>query len=175
MACYRRKSTVWPGKLISSKKTPKNSIFLRQNMGITSLWEDLEAKLLTPGQLLGYPWKLGGMTVQTSYVGGQWHQNWTHTSCQLFFCRDKEIGKKKVKFLVKCSVPENYQKEIFWGDSTHGTLRTNDSEKIIGLGEPLFRSHSGSKWGHRPKNGCVTKNQWCNGSKSIFVRSLWNE
>ena len=22
---------------------------------ITSLWEDLEAKLLTPGQLLGYP------------------------------------------------------------------------------------------------------------------------
>ena len=28
---------------------------LRQNMGITSLWEDVEAKLLTPGQLLGYP------------------------------------------------------------------------------------------------------------------------
>ena len=43
------------GKLISSKKTPQNSIFMRQNMGITSLWEDLEAKLLTPGQLLGYP------------------------------------------------------------------------------------------------------------------------
>ena len=28
---------------------------LRQNMGITSLWEDVEAKLLTPGQLLGFP------------------------------------------------------------------------------------------------------------------------
>ena len=25
-------------------------------MGITSLWEDMEAKLLTPGQLLGFPW-----------------------------------------------------------------------------------------------------------------------
>ena len=37
------------------QKTPKNSVFLRTNMGITSLWEDLEAKLLTPGQLLGYP------------------------------------------------------------------------------------------------------------------------
>ena len=37
------------------QKKPKNSVFLRQNMGITSLWEDLEAKLLTPGQLLGYP------------------------------------------------------------------------------------------------------------------------
>ena len=55
MPCYRRKSTVLPGKLISSKKTPKNSVFWRTNMGITSLWEDLEAKLLTPGQLLGYP------------------------------------------------------------------------------------------------------------------------
>ena len=55
MACYRRKSTVWLGKLISSKKTPKNSVFLRRFFGITSLWEDLEAKLLTPGQLLGYP------------------------------------------------------------------------------------------------------------------------
>ena len=44
------------------------------NIGITSLWEDLDDKLLTPGQLLGYPWKLGGIKVQTSYVEGQWHQ-----------------------------------------------------------------------------------------------------
>ena len=46
MACYRRKSTVLQGKLIESKKTPKNSVFWRTNMGITSLWEDLEAKSL---------------------------------------------------------------------------------------------------------------------------------
>ena len=45
-------------------------------MGITSLWEDLEAKLLKPGQLLGYPWKVWGITVQTSYWEGWWHQNW---------------------------------------------------------------------------------------------------
>ena len=63
------------GKLISSKKTPKNSVFWRQEIGITSLWEDLEAKLLTPGQLLGYPWKVWGITVQTSYWEGRWHQN----------------------------------------------------------------------------------------------------
>ena len=37
------------------EKTPKNSIFLQTNIGITSLWEDLEAKLGTPGQLLWYP------------------------------------------------------------------------------------------------------------------------
>ena len=79
MTCYRRKSTVWPGKLISSKKTPKNSVFWRQEIGITSLWEDLEAKLLTPGQLLGYPWKVWGITVQTSYWEGRWDQNWVRS------------------------------------------------------------------------------------------------
>ena len=55
MACCRRKSTVLPGKLIEFKKTHKNSVFWRTNM---------EAKLLTPGQLLGYPWKLWDITVQ---------------------------------------------------------------------------------------------------------------
>ena len=29
-----------------------------KNIGITSVWEDLDDKLLTPGQLQGYPWKL---------------------------------------------------------------------------------------------------------------------
>ena len=42
----------WPG--ISIKKTPRNSLLERQKIGITSIWEDLEDKLLTPGQLLGY-------------------------------------------------------------------------------------------------------------------------
>ena len=37
------------------KKTPKNSVFQRTKIGITSLWEDLEAKLLIPDELLGYP------------------------------------------------------------------------------------------------------------------------
>ena len=85
MACYRRKSTVWPGKLISSKKTPKNGLFQQPNIGITSLWEDLEAKLFTPCQLLGFPLKLWGITVQTSYVDGRLHQNWAYTSLPSFF------------------------------------------------------------------------------------------
>ena len=50
-----------------------------KNIGIISLWEDLEAKLLTPGQLLGYPWKVWGITVQTSYWEGRWHQNWVRS------------------------------------------------------------------------------------------------
>ena len=36
-------------------KKPKNRVFQRTKIGITSLWEDLEAKLLIPGELLGYP------------------------------------------------------------------------------------------------------------------------
>ena len=44
MTCYRRKSTVWPGKLIESKKTPKNSVFLLTNMRyehVIHIWKTL--------------------------------------------------------------------------------------------------------------------------------------
>ena len=54
----------------------KKRLFEWENIGITSLWEDLEDKLLTPGQLLGKPWNFWGVIVQTSYVEGRWHQNW---------------------------------------------------------------------------------------------------
>ena len=60
----------------SCKKKRKNRPFQRTKICITSLWEDLEDNLLTPGQLLSYSWKLGGITVQTSYVEGWWHQTW---------------------------------------------------------------------------------------------------
>ena len=55
---------------------PKKDVFLRTKIGITSLWEHLEGKLLTPGQLLGHSWKLWSITIQTSYWEGRWHQNW---------------------------------------------------------------------------------------------------
>ena len=38
---------------------PKNGLLERTKIDITFLWEDPEAKLLTPDQLLGYPLKLG--------------------------------------------------------------------------------------------------------------------
>ena len=79
--------TVWPGKLIKSKKKPKNGNVRRKKIGITSLWEDLEAKLLTPGQLLGYPWKVWGIKVQTSYWEGRWHQNWVRSRPTNFFTK----------------------------------------------------------------------------------------
>ena len=53
----------WPfgrENLFNQKKHLKTVFFSGQK----SLWEDLEAKLMTPRQLLGYPWKLWGITVQ---------------------------------------------------------------------------------------------------------------
>ena len=45
-----------------------------------------------------------------------------------------EIG-EKVNFLVKRSVPENFQREHFSGTVATECLRTQDLENIIGLGD----------------------------------------
>ena len=50
MTCYKRKSTVWLENRFVKKKHQKDLFW--QEIGITSLWEDLEDKLFTPGQLL---------------------------------------------------------------------------------------------------------------------------
>ena len=83
VTCYRQKLTVWPGKSISCKKTPQNWLFWWTQIWITLLWKALDTKWLTRTQTRSTT--LGGMTVQTSYVGGQWHQNWADTSPQHFF------------------------------------------------------------------------------------------
>ena len=61
-----------------SQKKLKTAFFCKK-IDITFLWEDLEAKLLTPGQFLGFLWKLWGITVQTSHWEGRWHQNWVRS------------------------------------------------------------------------------------------------
>ena len=86
MTCYRWKSTVSPGKLFFSKKTQKTAFIGGMETGVSWLWEELYAKLLGLGQLLGYPWKVWGITVQTSYWEGLWHQNCGYTSPILFRC-----------------------------------------------------------------------------------------
>ena len=45
-----------------------------------------------------------------------------------------EIG-KTVNFLVKRSVPENFQRKHFSGTVATECLRTQDLENIIGLGD----------------------------------------
>ena len=49
-------------------KNTSNSLLERQKIGITSIWEDLEDKLLTPGELLGYFWLPWGITVYSKYI-----------------------------------------------------------------------------------------------------------
>ena len=97
-----------------SKKTTENSVFLRQNMGITSLWEDLEAKLLTPGQLLGNPWKVWGITVQTCYWEGRWHQNW--------------VRSRLTNFLPKWN-GNSWKTEIFYSSAS-----SSKTKRDIGMG-----------------------------------------
>ena len=65
------------GKSICFKKNTKNALFEWQEIDITSLWEDLDDKLLTLGQLLGCSRSRlpCGIKVQTSYWEGRWHQN----------------------------------------------------------------------------------------------------
>ena len=54
----RQKLTVWPGKLILCKKTPQKRLFLCARIWVTWLWNDLDAKPLTPAEvalkILGY-------------------------------------------------------------------------------------------------------------------------
>ena len=81
---YRWKSTVLPGKLFFQKR-PKTGFFWGHDSGVSWLWEELYAKLLGLGQLLGCPLKVWGITVQTSFWEGLWHQNCGYTSPILFF------------------------------------------------------------------------------------------
>ena len=80
VTCYRQNWPFGQENWFFEKKTPQN-----RKSGLTDFGRPWTPNSLTPGQLQAYPWKLGGMTVQTSYVGGRWHQNWPHTSPQIFF------------------------------------------------------------------------------------------
>ena len=61
---YRRKLTIWPGKLILSKKHLKTAFLGGHDSGdpggVSWLWQELYAKLLAVDHFFGYPWKLLG-------------------------------------------------------------------------------------------------------------------
>ena len=57
-----------------------------------------------------------------------------HEPATLFYCVCTEIH-KKVIFWVKRSIPENFQRENFSGQVPTESLRTQDSENIVSLGE----------------------------------------
>ena len=86
--------------------------------------EDLEAKLLTPGQLLGYPWKVWGIMVQTSYWEGQWHQNWARSRPTNFFTKGKWKFVKNGNFLLFSLQLEKRREISGWVQQVKWCLRT---------------------------------------------------
>ena len=104
MTCYRKKGTVWPGKWI---------LFRRTWIWVSWLWEELCAKLLAPGQIVGYPLKLWGITVQISCMEGRWHRNWFQSRC--YFCgrpRKNQNFWQKTRCFIKRFVTFNLYKDI---------------------------------------------------------------
>ena len=57
---------------------------------------------------------------------------WVHETDTFFLFDDTEIS-EKWNFFVKRSVPENFGRENFSGQVPTESLRTQDSEKIVGL------------------------------------------
>ena len=51
MACYRRRSTVSPGKFFLSKNNPSEQPFWGDKNALFWVWEELEAKLFTTGHM----------------------------------------------------------------------------------------------------------------------------
>ena len=59
---------------------------------------------------------------------------WVHEPDTFFLFEDTEIS-EKWNFFVNRSVPENFQRENFSGQVPTESLRTHDSENIVGLGD----------------------------------------
>ena len=117
------------------QKTPQKRLFLCAQIWFTWLWKDLDTKQLTPGQLLGWPWKLWGVTLQTSYVEGRLHQNWAHTSPLHFFsvCARKFA---KSDLLGKTLHTRKFSTGKFFGTDTHGILTHSGFRKCRRFGWP---------------------------------------
>ena len=104
----------WTGNSIFSQKKLKKRQKWWTTFRIYWLWRALDADEMTPGQLLGYPCKLGGITVQSSYVEGRWHQNWAYTSPKLFLQTDKEISEKNRNFFTLRPVTRKRREILGW-------------------------------------------------------------
>ena len=67
-------------------------------------------------------WEVGGIKIERTQARN------------IFLCVCTEIG-EKVDLFVKCSVPGNFQQENFGGLVPTESLRTQDSENIVSLGD----------------------------------------
>ena len=131
MTCYYRpKLTIWLGKLILSKKTPR----IMDNF---SNRRTLEAILMTTGRLLGPPWKLWGITVQTICREGRWYQKlWVHKPDPFFGYG--QGYQRKTELFRKSLCTREFSTGKSFGASSHWILSTQDSENIYERGYKIF-------------------------------------
>ena len=117
----------------------------------------LKAKLVTPGQLLGPPWKVWGITAQTSYWEGWWHQNCGYTSPILF------LGVRTRKS-VKSGT---FQWENFSGQAVMESLFTRDSKNLNERGvQKLWPCFGHWKLGECDQTRSVSKIMRC---KKVYL------
>ena len=114
-------------KMFLSKKSLNKGLF-----GRTPIWGNLtlEAKPVTSGQFLGYPWKLWDITPHSSYVGGRRHQKLLHS--RAFFC-----GRtwKNAKY---ASIRKMLRNWFFLGRVPSESLRAQLSEYAYERGVQFF-------------------------------------
>ena len=115
-------------KTFFPKKCQKTPFFGGHDSGVSWLWEELYAKLLGPDQLLGCPWKVWGMTVQTSYWEGLWHQNCGYTSPILFFA-GRHRNQWKTELFRKLLRHRKFSTGKFFRASTQG-IQTHSGFRI---------------------------------------------
>ena len=85
---------------------------------------------------------------------------------------------RKIEFSGKTLRTRKFSKGKFFRAGTHRILTHSGFRIYSRFGWPTLcvRSYSGSKWGHGPKNGLVTKNKRCCKKLTLFlVWSLGNE
>ena len=161
MICYRPKLTVWLGKLIlSTKKHLKSWTTFWKGR----LWRVLEAKPMTPGQLLGPPWKLWGITAQTSYWEGR------SVGTPILFLGYGQGNQWKTGLFCKLLRIQKFSMGKCFGASAHGILR---HEKNVNNFYPVLVAWSrvsATKCGPLTKIWAVEKSI----SPTIFENKLSN-
>ena len=130
-------------------------LFWWTRIWVTWLWRDLDAKRLTQGQLLGWPWKVWGITLQTSYVGSVTKNQRCYKKLKLlYFWSDRfetnrtwslsigAIGPKIQKVLVFRNTEFASPQISKWGSTSEACITVK-----LGLKDPLvplppFATHS---------------------------------
>ena len=116
------------------KNTSKTAIFVCTNLSYLTL-EGPGRQTVDTRSTAGVALKTLGNTASNLLSGRSVAPKLSaHEPATFFYCGDTKIREKSV-FLGKHAVPENFQRENFLGLLPTESLRTQDSENVVGLGD----------------------------------------